>query len=212
MPTISMNSALLALARMMGKRVLPQGQHADWRAYVQTAFEYAWRYYKWNSTLKTVQLVADSNGDVWMPEDYDLDGYIYAEPNANGQVTQLSPGEWLNQGQYGNTFSLSWDISERYKVSLGSVASGGITVTYQAAPPELGDGEIPFIVSPMTIGIGASIYAKQAENPTRADITQEWDEFHKELDRYVAHAERNKPRQAAVNLQDYYGTYTGDVR
>lgn len=210
--TISMTNALLALARMMGKRTLPQGQKADWQSYVQTAFEYAWRYYKWSWSLKSVSLTADGSGQFHMPDDFDLDGYRYAEPNANGQVMELPYSEWLSGGQYANTFALEWDdVQERYNVHLGTQAAGGIVVTYQKAPPTLGEGTIPF-PSSMTIGIGASIYAKQAENPTRADITQEWDEFHKELDRHVAHAERNKPKQQSVNLQDYYGTYTGDTR
>ena len=64
----------------------------------------------------------------------------------------------------------------------------------------------------MTIGIGASIYAKQGENPTRADISQEWDEFHKELNRHVGRVSKNVRRSLNVNLQDDYGTYTGDTR
>lgn len=204
--TISKTSALLALARMMGKRTIPQGVTSDWEDYIQFAFDYAWRYYKWSFSLKSASVATV------MPDDFDIDGYRFAIPNANGNVTEMSLIDFKTSGQNMNSFALEWDMTAgRYNILLGSQAAGGITIVYQVAPPTLSETGVPF-PSAMTIGIGASIYAKQGENPTRADITQEWDEFHKELDRHVAHAERNKPRQYNINIQDFNGTYTGDVR
>jgi len=210
--TINQTTALLALARMMGKRTLPNGTNADWKDYVQTAFDYAWRYYRWGWSMRsaTVDLV----NDPYLPADFDLDGYINPLPNSVGAVSYMSLDDWYMNGQYVNAFSVEWDDSVgRYLVHPGSsLNQATLTLTYQAAPPTLDETtEVPF-PSAQTIGIGASIYAKQGENPTRADITQEWDEFHKELNRHVGHSERSRPQRTNMNLQDYYGTYTGDTR
>ena len=207
--TITKGSALLALARMMGKRKLPQGDNADWESYVQAAFDYAWRYYKWGWSLRSA--VIDMATSPYLPDDFDLDGYREAVPNGNGQVSEMTLVEWYTSGMYSNTYAIEWDDTvKKYKIHAGSGLSS-LTVIYQVAPPTLGDTAVNF-PSDMTIGIGASIYAKQGENPLKADVQQEWDEFHAELRRHVAHSENNKPRRQSVNLQDYYGTYTGDTR
>ena len=63
--TITKGSALLALARMMGKRKLPQGDNADWESYVQAAFDYAWRYYKWGWSLRSAaDIVTGKQGNI----------------------------------------------------------------------------------------------------------------------------------------------------
>ena len=206
--TVNQATALLALARMMGKRILPNGNLEDWKDYIQFAFDYAWRYYRWGWSLRAVTI--DLSTDPYMPADFDLDGYSEPLHNANGNVYKMDLGEFYMTGQYINAYALEWDSTvNRYKV-IGGTGLGALTVIYQVVPPTLGEADVPF-PSAMTIGIGAAIYAKQGENPTRADVTQEWDEFHAELKRHVAHSENNKPRRTNVNLQDYNGTYTGNT-
>lgn len=209
--TINKTTVLTSLARMMGKRTLPQGVTDDWVEYIQTAFDYAWRYYGWGWSIRTAVLDMTNPSAIYMPADFDLDGKHEAMPNGNGDVVYLSQQELASIGQYQNAYALEYDTTmNRYRVIPGGQLSS-LTVTYQVAPPTLGDDDVPF-PSSLTVAIGATIYAKQGENPTRADITQEWDEFHAELDRHVARSEKNKPRQQVMNLQDYYGTYTGDTR
>ena len=121
--------------------------------------------------------------------------------------------EWLSNGQYLNTYAIEFDPSvDKYKARLGSQAAAGLDIIYQVEPPVIASSDTGILFpSAMTLAMGAAIYAKQGENPLRADVSQEWDEFHAELDRHVARSEKNKPQQMSKNLQDYYGTYTGDV-
>lgn len=199
--TVNQVTVLTALNNLMGRRVLPGGTQDDLKRYCQYAFDYAWRYYRWSWSLKTATLVDDGNGNVYMPEDFDLDGY-----RRFVGATELQAGETSTAS---STFILEYDMTaNRYKMVP---ASAGVTVTYQVEPPTLTEGtNVPF-PSAMTIAIGAAIYAKQAENPTRADVTQEWDEFHAELDRHVARSGNNQQRRRPVTYQDVNGTYTGDV-
>jgi len=212
---ITNTQALTALARMMGKRTLPQGDNSDWVDYVQEAFNYAWRYYKWTFSLKTVDI--DLTTNTHLPADFDLEGYREAIPDANGAITELPLGEYAAQPSGHRTFAIQWDSATNTYQLLTKSGLSSITLVYQVVPPTLAtkteDGVevgVPF-PSAMAIGLGASIWAKQGENPTRADVSQEWDMFHDELDRHVGRADANKPRQTNLNLQDAFGTYTGDV-
>lgn len=206
---ITQTTALTALSRMMGKRKLPQGDLSDWKDYVQTAFDYAWRYYQWDWSIRLVTV--DLATDPYLPADFDIAGYRMAVPTADGDITELNFLDYSRQGTGYRTFALQYDSTlKRYKVLTKSGLST-IDFIYQVAPPTLSNETEVEFPSSMTIGIGASIYAKQGENPTRADITQEWDEFHAELDRHTSRSDRNMPRNTNMNLQDSKGTYTGDV-
>ena len=207
---INLEEVKLAIARFLGMRRMPQGDHSDWDTYAQAAFDYAWRYYKWGWSLRVATLVNDGAGNFYLPDDFDLDGYREALGADGYAPLEMELGEWHINGQYNQSFAIEYDPAvNKYKALMGSGTSG-LTLLYQIAPPELTAGA-PF-PSAMTIGIGGSIYAKQAENPLRADISQEWDEFHAELDRHVARSEKNKPQRYSKNLEDYYHTYTGDTR
>lgn len=209
MKLITQLEMLTALSRMMGKRSLPQGDNTDWKDYVQTAFDYSWRYYKWDWTLRTVTVDLT---DPYLPDDFDLGGYRQAVPTTDGGIVEVTLFDYAQQQSGMRTFALEFDsTANKYKVLTKSGLST-IDFVYQIEPPTIDeDSSIPF-PSAMTIGIGASIYAKQGENPTRANIDQEWDEFHAELDRHVGRMERGRVRNTNLNLQDDYGTYTGDTR
>lgn len=204
MNTINLVDVLTALNNLMGRRTLPGGEQDDLKRYCQMAFDYAWRYYKWSFSLKTAVLTEDS-GEVWMPEDFDFDGWRKADG-----LTELSLEEQVSSTS-SSTFALEYDFTEnRYKTNPAAIE---MTITYQVTPPTLGtdeDGAVPF-PSAMTVAMGAAIYAKQAENPTRADIQQEWDEFHHELDRHAGRADNNRPRSRVRNFHDRAGTFPGDV-
>lgn len=209
--TITQTDVLKALSRMMGKRNIPtQGTLDDWKDYCQTAFDYAWRYYKWDWSLRTITV--DLSTDPYLPATFDLGGYRQAIGGVNGDISEVTLLDYNRMPSGLRNYTLEYDIGEgQYKV-LSKSGLTSIDFVYQIAPPTLDDiTAVPF-PSAMTIGIGASIYAKQGENPTRADISQEWDEFHKELDRHVGRIGNNVVRSTNLNLQDAYGTYTGDVR
>ncbi len=201
---INQASALLALSRMMGKRILPSGDNLDWKDYVQTAFDYAWRYYQWDWSMRTVSVDMTTPH---MPTDFDIGGYILS---VDGYERRTPVDYALNTSET-NTFSLEWDSTNGWYTINTRSDSPTLTFVYQIAPPTLGTDSVPF-PSAMTIGIGASIYAKMGENPTRADITQEWDVFHDELDRHVGRIDSVAPLNTNRNLQDSHDTYTGDVR
>lgn len=171
------------LHNQMGHRVNPGGTDDDLKRYVQESFNYCWRYYRWGWAMKTATTLA--NGV--LPDDFDLDGYY----------------------SLADTHGVTWD-SVTGKLLLDPI--GIQTVTYQMAPPTLGtdaSGSAPF-PSALTVAEGALIFAKLGENPTRADIQQEWDLFHSLLDRHVGHSDRNRVRRPR-NYHDVAGTYTGDV-
>lgn len=213
---IDQTKALTALARMMGKRVLPQGNNDDWKDYVQTAFNYAWRYYEWDWSLRYVTV--DMDADPYLPADFDIGGYRQAMPNIDGEIMELRLVEFARMPNGTRNYALQWDDTvKRYKI-LTKTSMPTIDFVYQITPPDLAakddEGDliqVPF-PSSMTIGIGAAIYAKQGENPTRAEISQEWDEFHAELDRHVGRVDGHAPQATNKNLQDLYDTYTGDTR
>lgn len=213
---ITLTAALTALSRMMGKRTLPQGDNSDWEDYTQTAFDYAWRYYEWDWSLRvaTIDLVSDP----YMPADFDLMGYreVISEPGDN--FTEVTLKDYFRLPTGLQNFALQYDATlNRYEVLTNSGATS-LQIIYQVVPPTLSTQDesneyvpVPF-PSAQTIGIGASIYAKQGENPQTADVSQEWDMFHAELDRHVGRAYRSEPKNLNQNLQDAYGTYTGDTR
>lgn len=123
-----------------------------------------------------------------LPADFDLDGFY----------------------SVAGTYNVIWDTTLQ-KLRFDPAVE--LTdFTYQMAPPTLGTdlaGSAPF-PSAQVVAMGAVIYAKQAENPTRADVSQEWDMFHAELDRLVGRATANQPRRP-VNYLDRAGSFTGDV-
>lgn len=205
---VNQSTILTALARLMGKRTLPQGDNSDWEDYAQTAFDYAWRYYKWDWSLRyaTVDLV----NTPYMPEDFDIGGYREAIATTDGEIGEITLSDYARLSAP-RAFSLEFDSStNRYKV-YSKTGLSSIKFVYQVKPPTLGETYVPF-PSSMSIAMGAAIYAKQAQNPTRANVDQEWDIFHKELNRHVGRSDINKPRNTNMNLQDYHGTYTGDTR
>jgi hypothetical protein len=207
--SFNQTEALLSLSRMMGSRVLPQGENLDWKDYVQAAFDYAWRYHKWDWSLRiaTVNMTTDP----YLPVDFDLGGYRQAMSDQNGELTEVKLIDYARTTAT-NVFALQYDPAKKQYKVLTRSTSGTIDFIYQITPPTLSaDVKVDF-PAVMPIGIGASIYAKQGENPTRAEVSQEWDMFHAELNRLVARVDKNQPRNTNLNLQDAYGTYTGDTR
>lgn len=181
---INQQTVLNSLHNLMGHRVNPGGTDEDLKRYIQHAFDYAWRYYKWRWSMKTGSTAQDGV----LPDDFDLDGYY--------SVADL--------------YNVIWDanISKLRFDPAVEVPE----FQYQIAPPTLGtdaSGSAPF-PSSQVIALGATIYAKQADNPTRADVQQEWDMFHAELDRLVGRAYANTPRRP-TNRHDVTGTHTGQV-
>lgn len=171
------------LHNLMGHRVNPGGTDEDLKRWVQDGFDYCWRYYKWGWAMKTVTTLADGV----LPDDFDLDGYY----------------------SVADTYGVTWD-SATGKLILDPVVA--TSLTYQMAPPTLGTnaaGSAPF-PSARVVAMAALIYAKMSENPTRADIQQEWDLLHSELDRLVGHSDRNRVRRPQ-NYLSVRGTYTGNV-
>lgn len=196
--TINQVSVLNVLHNQMGHRVSPGGTDDDLKRYVQEGFAYCWRYYKWTFSLKTATVAADGI----LPEDFDLDGYR----KFNG-VTEVDIIDTIAAGSTGS--AIVWDTAQSRYVLTPAVAC---TVAYQITPPTLGvdaSGTAPF-PSDMVVAEAALIHAKIAENPTRADITQEWDILHSHLDRLAARADNNKVR-SPQNYLSVRGTFTGDV-
>lgn len=182
--TINQVDVLTSLHNLMGHRVAPGGTDDDLKRFVQESFNYCWRYYKWGWSIKS----GTSDVDGYLPTDFDLDGYSTIDQD---------------------TYSIVWD-STAGQLILDPVAE--IEFQYQMAPPTLGTdtaGSAPF-PSAQVVALGATIYSKLAENPTRADVQQEWDMFHSELDRLAGRSFNNKPRRP-VHYLDAAGTYTGDV-
>lgn len=207
---INQQKVLLNIARMMGMTVLPQGDLADWEDYAQFAFDYAWRYYLWDWSTKVVTV--DLVNNPYLPADFDLGGYHEAVGTADGAYTELTAIDFARANSISRSYTLEYDMTlNKYRVKTKMPGLATMDFIYQVAPPTLGETDVPF-PSAMTIAIGAAVYAKQGDNPTRADITQEWDEFHAELDRHVGRMEVNKTQGQAMNLYDIAGTYPGDTR
>ena len=180
---INQVTVITSLHNLMGHRNVPGGTDEDYKRYIQASFDYAWRYYKWRWAMKSGTTAADGI----LPDDFDLDGYY----------------------SVADTYNVIWDTAISKLRFDPAVA---VTFDYQIAPPTLGTdaaGSAPF-PSSQVIALGATIYAKLAENPTRADVTQEWDMFHAELDRLVGRATANQPRRPRNYLSER-GSFTGNV-
>jgi hypothetical protein len=207
--TITQTNVLTDLHNLMGHRTLPGGVDDDLKRYCQYAFDFAWRYYPWSFALKRATVTMTSP---YLPTDFDLDGFRQAVPVSIGQEwTEVPLDEYDTFSTGQRVYALQWDSTEGKYEILTSYSATTMTFIYQITPPTLNDDTpVPF-PSSMTVAIGAAVYSKQGENPTRADISQEWDEFRDELDKHTAHAERSKPRRTRRNLQDVMGTHTGAV-
>lgn len=173
------------LHNLHGHRVNPGGTDEDLKRWVQDGFDYCWRYHKWGFAMKTDSTSATGV----LPDDFDLEGYFDLE----------------------DTYTVIWDGT------TGELKLDGVDeeteITYQIAPPTLGTdeaGSAPF-PSARVVAMAAVIYSKLSENPTRADVQQEWDILHSELDRLVGFSTRNKAPRRPVNFHDVAGTFTGDV-
>lgn len=117
------------------------------------------------------------------------------------------PSDFDPLGYYSqvDSYDVTWDGSNYL---LDPIAA--VDLTYQMVPPTLDDTTpVPF-PSAMVVAIGATVLAKQGENPTRADTSQEWDMWHARLDRLVGQAESNVSRRPR-NYHDVAGTYPGAV-
>lgn len=206
MRIITKDEILNAIANLLGKTSLPNGELSDWERFAQASLDYCWRYHTWEWVLKKGELVdKDSAGKSYLPNDADYYGFL----RVNG--AQLS--SIIDAGA--SSQYLQFDTSvNRYEVVNGII---GDPIVYGVEPPELtAEAQIPF-PSAITVAIGATVLAKQGENPTKADITQEWDSFHVELDKHVASHEKNMPRRPAQSVnrptrQSVSGEFTGRVR
>jgi hypothetical protein len=196
--TINQVDVMNALHNLMGHRVNPGGTDADYQRYIQDAFNYCWRYYRWGFSLKKASVAADG----LLPTDFDLEGY-----RAFNGVTEISLEDSMN-GVSGS--AVVWDTTtDRYKLDPAVAC----TVVYQYTPPTLGtdsNGDAPF-PSAAVVAIGATVLAKQGANPTRADIQQEWDMWHSRLDRLAGRADNAKPHTPR-SYHDKVGSYVGRVQ
>lgn len=206
---ITKTEVYTALNNLMGRRAVPSGYSADLELFCQEAFKYAWRYYKWGFSLRraTIDL---TDTPPYMPADFDLDGY-HEVLSAVGQPWTYVPIDEYDSLQTGERYyTLEFDPDENKYKFVTSFTAEEVNIIYQVEPPTLSDTGVPF-PSALSVAIGAEIYAKAAENPMGADISQEWDQFHAELDRHVGRADKNKPAQVRRTRQDKAGTYTGYV-
>lgn len=194
--TINQSDVLNVLHNQMGHRVNPGGTDDDLKRYIQEAFDYCWRYYKWTFSLKT----ADVADDGILPEDFDHEGWRQFDG-----ITEVNIEDTIVTGNTGS--AVIWDADEeRYVLDPAAEC----TVVYQYLPPTLvTDAYAPF-PSAQVVAEGAVIFAKLGENPTRADVQQEWDMLHSHLDRLVGRADANRIRTIRTR-HDVFGTHTGDT-
>lgn len=189
MKLITKDDIMQASANLLGKTSLPNGELADWERFAQASLDYCWRYHTWLWVLRKGALVNDS-GVVLVPEDMDYYGYRQIEGVTEQSILDTGTNPYLQFNE----------SRGRYQVVGGAA---GTAITYSVEPPELTDDvQIPF-PSALTIAIGMTVFAKQGENPNKADISQEWDSFHVELDKHTGNQERTAPaRQGrSVNRQ-----------
>lgn len=195
--TINQVDVMNALHNLMGHRTNPGGTDTDYQRYIQDSFDYCWRYYKWGFSLKKATVAADGI----LPVDFDLEGY-----RAFNGVTEITLEQAMN-GESGS--AIVWDSATGRQKLDPAVAC---TVVYQYIPPTLGTdatGSAPF-PSAMAVAIGCTVLAKSGENPTRADVQQEWDMWHSRLDRLAGRADNAKPHRPQ-SYHDKMGTYVGNV-
>lgn len=202
MKLITKAEIMEASANLLGKTSLPNGELKDWSRFAQASLDYCWRYHLWQWSLKRGSLV-DKDGNVLMPEDFDYSGFRQIDG-----VTEAS----IFDG--GNSFYLQFHEGQgRYEAINGTA---GTALVYQVQPPQLDDTvKVPF-PSAITIAIGMTVYAKQGENPNKANVQQEWDSFHVELDKLVSLEVKNSPRPQGKSVnrqtrQSTVGEFTGKV-
>jgi len=70
---ITQTDVITFLNNLMGRRTLPGGTQDDLKNFCQEAFNYAWRYYRWEFSLRRATI--DLATDPYMPADFDLEGY-----------------------------------------------------------------------------------------------------------------------------------------
>ena len=202
MKLINQNDVLNVLHNQLGHRVNPGGTDDDLKRYVQEAFNYAWRYHKWSFSLKTDTIDVDG----LCPTDMDYEGYREFDG-----LTEVDLADTVSSSS-STSIALSFDTGTgRYKINPVQAA----TITYQYEPPTLGSGATiatgaaPF-PSALIIAEGALIFAKKGENPTRADVQQEWDIFENELKK-LAGRSSNALRRRPTHYLDAAGSYVGNV-
>ena len=204
MKLITKEEIMSATANLLGKSEIPNGDVTDWERFAQHALDYAWRYHTWAWTLKRGALLAQ-DGRIVVPEDFDYYGYRVFEGITEGNIFDGGDAIYLEYDE----------VVERYTVVNGEAGTG---LVYQVQPPELTEeAKIPF-PSALTIAEGALIMAKQGENPRSADVQQEWDIFHVELDKHVALQDKFMPQPTNITRtrrrtrHDVTGRYPGQVR
>ena len=203
MKIISKEELMTVTANLLGKTSLPGGDVGDWERFVQHSVDYSWRYHTWLWTLKRGVTELTNGNKVLMPEDFDFSSYRAFEGQQEESPLDLGSGFYLQLDHE----------SGRYEVINGSE---DMAVVYQVKPPEISAGV--YFPSAVTLAIGASVIAKQGENPNKADISQEWDSFHVELDKHAAVHDKSAPRQRAniqpvnrITRQSSIGAFTGKV-
>lgn len=198
MTLINQNDVLNVLHNLLGHRVNPGGTDDDLKRYIQESFNYAWRYHKWNFSIKSAAVAIDG----LLPTDMDYEGYREFDGLTETDLANVS----------GTSVAVQFDDTTGRYILEPVTAT---TVTYQYQPPTLGsggtiaEGAAPF-PSARVIAIGALVYAKKGENPTRADVKQEWDLFHNELNK-LAGRSYNAQRRSPVHYLDAAGTFVGDT-
>lgn len=207
MKKINQTDVMKSLNNLMGRRNLPGGTQEDLQRYCQEAFNYAWRYYPWSFSLKRATI--DLTSDGFLPEDFDLDGHfkVAAAPHQPWNYVSIEEYDSLDTGS--RYYTLEFDEDEQRYVFITTFAVDEVEIIYQKEPPTLtSNAYVPF-PSSLTIGQGATIFAKQADNPASANVAQEWETFHYMLDSHVTQAEVNKPAQVRRTRHDVIGTYPG---
>ena len=164
--TVNLTNVKRALENLMGHRTSPGGEDADYDRYIQDGFDYCWRYYKWTFSLKSGTIAAS---DSLLPADLDIEGYRLMDGITEGNLEDTLANTSI--------VALQWDSTENRYVLVPalSASASDVSIIYQQTPPTLStDSNAPF-PSAMTVAKAAVVLAKQAANPTRADIQPDRD-------------------------------------
>src|SRR5690349_6037047 len=121
---------LTVLNNLMGRRNLAQGTDDDLKRYCQSAYDYAWRYYKWTFSLKSAAIASDGI----LPADFDLEGYRVFDG-----VTEIPLIDTLTST---SGSAIEFDITTGlYTLNPATAA----TMIYQTVPPTINDDtSVPF--------------------------------------------------------------------
>ena len=134
MRLIKKSDIMEALANLLGKTSIPNGDLSDWERFAQASLDYCWRYHTWLWTLRKAQTLADQDNAaiILMPSDIDYYGFV--------QVAGTTLQDILDTG---NNPYLQFNTSRgRYEIVGGAANTD---VVYAVEPPELTeDVEIPF--------------------------------------------------------------------